>query len=59
LILLATFASLRWGEVAALSRRNIDLAGGTVRIVELEALEKVYGLSSATDTGPCPTPTDG
>ncbi len=32
LVLLATFASLRWGEVTALRRRDIDLTVGTVRI---------------------------
>jgi integrase len=30
LVLLATFASLRWGEVTALRRRDIDLDAGTV-----------------------------
>jgi integrase len=33
LVLLATFASLRWGELAALTRRNIDLNACTVRVV--------------------------
>ncbi|WP_143591392.1 tyrosine-type recombinase/integrase [Thermoactinospora rubra] len=33
LVLLATFASLRWGELAALQRRNIDLEAGTIRVV--------------------------
>ncbi|GAA3134539.1 tyrosine-type recombinase/integrase [Streptosporangium carneum] len=33
LVLLATFGSLRWGELAALRRRYIDLKAGTVRIV--------------------------
>ncbi|HXZ66563.1 MAG TPA: tyrosine-type recombinase/integrase [Streptosporangiaceae bacterium] len=32
LVLMATFASLRWGEVSALRRCDIDLAAGTVRI---------------------------
>ncbi|MEV0419372.1 tyrosine-type recombinase/integrase [Streptosporangium canum] len=32
LVLLATFASLRWGEVSALHRSDIDLGAGTVRI---------------------------
>jgi integrase len=32
LVLLATFASLRWGEAIALRRCNIDLDGGTVSI---------------------------
>jgi integrase len=34
LILLAVFGSLRWGELAALRRRHIDLASGTVHIEE-------------------------
>ncbi|MGN9841490.1 site-specific integrase [Nonomuraea sp. H19] len=33
LILLATFASLRWGELAALQRKNVDLKAGTIRVV--------------------------
>jgi integrase len=32
LILLAVFASLRWGELAALRRKDIDLAACTVRV---------------------------
>jgi integrase len=32
LILLATFASMRWGELAALRRQNLDLDARTVRI---------------------------
>jgi integrase len=32
LVLLATFASLRWGEVTALRRCDIDTEAGTVRI---------------------------
>jgi integrase len=32
MILLATFASLRFGEVTALERRDIDLGAGTVRV---------------------------
>ena len=32
LVLLATFASLRWGEVTALRRSDLDLAAATVRI---------------------------
>jgi integrase len=32
LVLLTTFASLRWGEATALRRADIDLAAGTVRI---------------------------
>jgi integrase len=34
LVLLATFADLRWGELAGLRRENIDLAACEVRIVE-------------------------
>jgi integrase len=33
LVLLATFASLRWGELAGLRRCHLDLDGGAVRIV--------------------------
>lgn len=33
LVLLATFASLRWGELVALRRRNLDLDRGLVRVV--------------------------
>ena len=32
MVLLATFASLRWGEVTALSRCDLDLRAGTVRV---------------------------
>lgn len=32
LVLLTTFASLRWGEVTALERKDIDLKAGTVRV---------------------------
>jgi integrase len=32
LILLATYGSLRWGEVSALQRQDIDLTEGTVRV---------------------------
>jgi integrase len=32
-VLLGTFASLRWGELAALSRKHIDLDAGVVRVV--------------------------
>jgi integrase len=42
LILLAVFGSLRWGELAALRRRHIDLASGTLRI-ELSVVELVDG----------------
>ena len=34
LVLLATFADLRWGELAGLRRENIDLAACEVRVVE-------------------------
>ena len=38
LVLLATYGSLRWGELTALTRQRIDLRAGTVDIVE-QALE--------------------
>jgi len=37
LVLLATFAGLRWGELIALRRHNIDLAACDIRIVETTA----------------------
>ncbi len=47
LVLLTTFASLRWGEVSALRRSDIDLDAGTVRIraafVERSTGELVLG----------------
>ncbi|RGA02987.1 site-specific integrase [Microbispora triticiradicis] len=47
LILLATFASLRWGEVAALRRMDLDLNAGTVSVrqqhVELDTGELLVG----------------
>lgn len=47
LILLATFASLRWGEVTALQRCDIDLAARTVRVrhqlVELTSGKLILG----------------
>jgi integrase len=42
LILLAVFGSLRWGELAALRRRHINLDSGTLR-VELSVVELVDG----------------
>ncbi|MBG0824609.1 site-specific integrase [Planomonospora sp. ID91781] len=47
LILLATFASLRWGEAAALRRMDLDLVAGTVSVrqqhVELDSGELIVG----------------
>ena len=37
LVLLATFGSLRWGELAGLRRENLDLEACVVRIVETTA----------------------
>ncbi len=42
LILLAVFGSLRWGELAALRRRHIDLTAGTLS-VEVSVVELVEG----------------
>ncbi|MEV4112417.1 site-specific integrase [Nonomuraea sp. NPDC049695] len=46
-ILLATFASLRWGEITALTRGDLDLDAGTVRVrvafVERSTGELVLG----------------
>ncbi|WP_220447141.1 tyrosine-type recombinase/integrase [Nonomuraea deserti] len=47
LVLLATFASLRWGEVAALRRMDVDLTARTVSVrqqhVELDTGELLVG----------------
>ena len=47
LVLLATFASLRWGEVTGLRRSDLDLVARTVRVreqlVELDGGEMVLG----------------
>ncbi|MET7462435.1 site-specific integrase [Nonomuraea sp. NPDC005501] len=47
LVLLATFASLRWGEVAALRRMDLDLTARTVSVrqqhVELDTGELLVG----------------
>jgi integrase len=47
LVLLATFASLRWGEVSALRRSDLDLDAGSVRVraafVERSTGELVLG----------------
>jgi integrase len=47
LVLLVTFASLRWGEVTALRRRDLDLGRGTVHVraafVERSSGELVLG----------------
>ncbi|MFF4198238.1 tyrosine-type recombinase/integrase [Nonomuraea sp. NPDC001831] len=47
LVLLATFASLRWGEVTALRRNNIDLEARTVdvreQLIELDGGEMRLG----------------
>ena len=37
LVLLGTFASLRWGELAALRRSHLNLDGGVVRVVSAVA----------------------
>ncbi|MCW2858889.1 MAG: site-specific integrase, partial [Actinoallomurus sp.] len=46
LVLLATFASLRWGEVTALRRSDLDLVARTVRVheqlVEMDGGEMVH-----------------
>jgi hypothetical protein len=42
LILLAVFCGLRWGELAALRRRHIDLAAGVIR-VEASMAELIDG----------------
>ncbi|MGW4462182.1 tyrosine-type recombinase/integrase [Micromonospora sp. NPDC004704] len=44
LVLLTTFACLRWGEVAALQRRDIDLTAGTVRVRHAFTEQRGVGL---------------
>jgi integrase len=48
LVLLATFADLRWGELAGLRRENIDLDACEVRIVETVAELDKGGLRAET-----------
>ena len=48
LVLLATFADLRWGELAGLRRENIDLAACEVRVVETLAEPDKGGLRPET-----------
>jgi len=48
LVLLATFADLRWGELAGLRRENIDLDACEVRIVETVAEMDEGGLLPET-----------
>jgi integrase len=50
LVLLATFASLRWGEATALSRCDVDLQAGTVRVRAAFTQRRSY--SSAIILGP-------
>jgi integrase len=50
MVLLATFASLRWGEVTALSRSDLDLQAGTVRVRAAFTQRRFY--SSAIILGP-------
>jgi len=48
LVLLATFASLRWGELAALRRQHLDLDAGVVRVTA--ALVELDGGKLLEDT---------
>jgi integrase len=50
MVLLATFASLRWGEVTALSRCDLDLRAGIVRVRAAFTQRRSY--SSAIIPGP-------
>ncbi|GAA5176921.1 site-specific integrase [Rugosimonospora acidiphila] len=44
LVLLTTFGCLRWGEVAALQRQDIDLGAGTVRVRQAVTEQRGVGL---------------
>jgi integrase len=48
LVLLATFASLRWGELVALRRENIDLSNCLIRVIETTAELDAGGLRAET-----------
>ena len=48
LVLLATFASLRWGELVALRREHIDLDSCEIRIIETTAELDAGGLRAET-----------
>jgi hypothetical protein len=50
MVLPATFASLRWGEITALTRADVDLTAGTVRV--RAAFTKRRSNGSAIVTGP-------
>jgi integrase len=50
MVLLTTFASLRWGEVTALSRSDLDLHAGIVRVRAAFTQRRSY--SSAIVLGP-------
>jgi integrase len=53
LVLLATFASLRWGELAALTRRNVDADIGFVRVVSsLTETDKEHCFSARPNLTP-------
>ena len=52
LILLAVFGSLRWGELAAVRRSDVDLASGAIR-VEASVVELIDG---SLVTGPPKSP---
>jgi integrase len=47
-VLLATFAELRWGELAGLRRENIDLDACEIRVVETVAELDAGGLRPET-----------
>jgi integrase len=48
LVLLATFTSLRWGELVALRRESVDLAAGLVKVTETIAELDAGGLRPDT-----------
>ncbi len=44
-MLLTTFASLRWGEVVALQRMDIDAGAGTIRVRQAYVETRGIGLT--------------
>lgn len=53
MVLVTTFASLRWGEVTALRRADLDLDAGTVR-VRAAFVERSTGNWSSARRSPGP-----
>jgi integrase len=54
LVIVAAFSGLRWGELAALRRRDVDLETGVVRVTrKLAVLVGRVGVRAAEVGGGC------